>query len=185
MELGQLAYDKALDQMNSLSYCYYDIGEPEITQHGTTIQGKFIQKDNVQMNPLEFTRTDHSMTESRENFISPAILEETTSQFDSSKSFDVHPGETISLNGVCKVIQPEEVTFLPDTESFQMGKEISGLDREFADGKISKSILEFRHNFTVDETMRGNTYRIFAQAKDMFGNDVGGMLYGCMFRVPR
>ena len=64
-------------------------------------------------------------------------------------------------------------------------KEISGLDREFADGKISKSILEFRHNFTVDETMRGNTYRIFAQAKDMFGNDVGGMLYGCMFRVPR
>ena len=207
VELGQLAYDKALDQMNSLSYCYYDIGEPEITQHGTTIQGKFIQKDNVQMNPLEFTRTDHSMTESRENFISPAILEETTSQFDSSKSFDVHPGETISLNGVCKVIQPEEVTFLPDTESFQMGnriasvtytikladgtfvksidKEISGLDREFADGKISKSILEFRHNFTVDETMRGNTYRIFAQAKDMFGNDVGGMLYGCMFRVPR
>ena len=33
--------------------------------------------------------------------------------------------------------------------------------------------------------MRGNTYRIFAQAKDEFGNDAGGMVYCWAFRVPR
>ena len=207
VELGQLAYDRVLNNLFNLAYCYYDIGEPEITQHGKTIQGKFIQKTISQMDPLEFTRMDHSTVESRENYISPAILEETTSQFDSMKTFDVNPGETLSLNGICKVIQPEEVTFLPETESFKMGnriagvdytlkladgtfvksvyKEVPGLDREFANGSVSKSILEFRHNFTVDETMRGNTYRIFAQAKDEFGNDAGGMVYCWAFRVPR
>lgn len=207
VELGQLAYDKVLDDMNSIAYCYYDIGEPEITQHGKTIQGNFIQKNLAQMNPVEFTRADHSTVKTRENFISPAILEETTSQFDFQTTFDVNPGETVSLNGVCEVIQPENVTFLPDTESFRMDnriagityslrladgtpvetidKEIPGLDREFASGSVSKSILEFRHNFEVDETMRGNTYRILAQAKDAYGRSVGGLLYGCTFRVPR
>ena len=44
---------------------------------------------------------------------------------------------------------------------------------------------ELRHNFDVKEEMRGNHVRIFAQAVDKDGNDVGGIIYVCTFKVPR
>lgn len=207
VELGQLAYDKALDNRDSITYCYYDIGEPQIIQDGKTYNGKFVTVDLDNMDSVRFTRADYSYTETPENYISPEILSDTTSQFNLDERFIVNPGETVSLNGICKVIQPKDVVFLPETESFVIGnrvaairytirdafgnvyatvdKEVSGLVREFDNGSTSTSILEFRHNFTVEENMRGNDMRIFAQALDEESNPVGGMVYGCIFRVPR
>ena len=207
VELGQLGYDKVLDDRNSIAYYYYDIGEPLIKQHGKTYEGKFILKDLDHMRPVIFTRADHSNIETSENFISPSILEETTSAFDLDKAFTVEPGEIVSLNGICQVIQPETVIFRPETQDFVMGnriaairytiknadgtlrevieKEIPGLQREFEDGSSSTSILEFRHNFKVSEDMRGYYIRIFAEALDESGRVVGGTLFGCAFRVPR
>lgn len=207
VELGQLGYDRVLDDRDSIAYYYYDIGEPFIKQHGKVYEGTFVRKNLENMNPVMFTRADHSTVETPENFISPAILENTTSEFDLGNLFTVYPGETVSLNGVCRVIQPETVTFLPETQSFELGnriagirytiknadgslrevieKEVPGLQREFEDGSASTSILEFRHNFDVTEDMRGYHIRIFAEALDESGNVVDGLLFGCQFKVPR
>lgn len=207
VELGQLGYLKDLDNRNSITYCYYDIGEPVIEQHGETYYGSFVTKNLDQMDPLLFTRVDISTADTAENTVSPEILADATSVFDLDTRFTANPGDILSVNGICQVIQPETVTFLPDTESFQLGnriagvrytvrdafgtvlytidKPVSGLARTFSPGYTSISILEFRHNFTVEESMRGSDIRIFATALDLEGNPVGSPLYVCMFRVPR
>ncbi len=207
VELGQLAYDRTLNNRNNITYCYYNIGEPQIIQDGITYNGHFVTVDLDNMDSVRFTRADCSFDETQENHISPEILANSKSQFDLDERFLVSPGEIVSLNGICKVIQPENVTFVPDTESFIMGnkvagirytikyatgetymtmdKPVSGLVREFENGTTSISILEFRHNFTVEEDMRGNDMRIVAEALDEDGEVVGGIVYACMFRVPR
>lgn len=207
VEIGQLGYDKALTDPSSISYCYYDIGEPVITQHGKTYEGTFVEKNLTNMDSLEFTRVDRSSTAGEENYLDSTILSNANSVFDLMHNFTVQPGETLALNGVCKVIQPDTVTFNPDMESFTMGnkiasvtytiktaageevavieKEVPGLTRKFDDGWVNTSILEFRHNISITEEMRGNTYRIFAQAKDEYGRDTEGSQYACMFTVPR
>ena len=206
VELGQLGYDKALEDNDSITYVYLDIGEPEIHQQGKVYEGKFVQLPLDKMEPVLFTRADHSDISTPENVINPTILNETTSEFDLFERFVANPGETVSLNGICQVIQPENV-ILNDNETFTMGnrissiryvlryatgdiyavveKPVSGLERTFANGDTSTSILEFRHNFAVTEDMRGNDIRIFAQALDESGNAVGTYYYACMFRVPR
>lgn len=205
VELGQLGYDKELENPNRLTYVYWDIGEPEIKQQGKVYTGKFVEKSVSAMDDILFTRIDHSMVESPENTISPTILNETTSIFDVSQEFAVTAGETVSLNGICKVIQPGQVVLNPD-ETFTMDNKIEsvrytvmlgtgevyqvvdkdvGLTRTFEDGATSTSILEFRHNFPINESLKGNYIRIFAQAIDAFGNEVGGQLYICGFFVSR
>lgn len=205
VELGQLGYDRELENPNRLTYVYWDIGEPEIKQQGKVYTGKFVEKSVSAMDDILFTRIDHSMVESPENTINPTILNETTSIFDVSQEFAVNVGETVSLNGICKVIQPGQVTLNPD-ETFTMDNKIESvrytltlgtgevyqvvdkdvsLTRTFEDGATSTSILEFRHNFPINESLRGNYIRIFAQAIDAFGNEVGGQLYVCGFFVSR
>ena len=116
-------------------------------------------------------------------------------------------GETIWLNGLCQVIQPEEVTFHPETESYTMGtriakvryqvkssssgitkdtftKDIPGLTRVFDNGSSSVSILEFRHAFSVSDSLRGEELYVTAQALDTFENPVGSPCQVCAFSVP-
>lgn len=205
VELGQIGYLHNLNDPNRITYVYWDIGEPEIKQQGKVYEGKFVQKSVSELEPVVFTRVDHSMTATPENTLNPQILNETTSVFDLSQQIEVVPGETVSLNGLCKVIQPDHVT-LNDDGSITLGNKIAAirytlthasgevyqtvekevsLKRTFEDGSTSTSILEFRHNFTIEEKMRGDAVRIFAQALDEFGNEVGGQLYCCTLRVPR
>lgn len=205
VELGQLGYDKELEDPNRLTYVYWDIGEPEIKQQGKVYTGKFVEKSASAMDDILVTRIDHSTVDTPENTINPTILSETTSEFDPSQRFNAAVGETVSVNGLCKVIQPDQVT-LNENETFTMGNRIAavrytlayasgeviqvveknvGLTRTMENGYTATSVLEFRHNFAVTESMRGNDVRIFAQAIDAFGEEVGGQLYVCTFRVPR
>lgn len=207
VELGQLAEDRVLENPGSITYCYYDIGEPLIVQGGKTYEGKFIQKDLTRMPPLVFTRIDFWNEHAKENYIDPEILRTSQSEFDLSSTFELEPGETIWLNGLCQVIQPEEVTFHPETESYTMGnriakvryqvkssssgitkytftKDIPGLTRVFDNGSSSVSILEFRHAFSVSDSLRGEELYVTAQALDTFGNPVGSPCQVCAFSVP-
>lgn len=205
VELGQLGYIRNLENPNRVTYVYWDIGEPEIKQQGKVYMGNFVEKSVSEIGPVVFTRIDHSMTETPENTLNPTILNETTSIFDLSQEFTVTSGETISLNGLCKVIQPAEVT-LNENGSVTLGNKIAAvrytlmdgtgeviqevekdvsLTRTFEDGSTSTSILEFRHNFTISESMRNYYVRVFAQAIDEFGNEVGTQIYVCTFYVSR
>jgi hypothetical protein len=207
IEIGQLAADKVLDDPNSITYCYYDIGEPQIVQRGKTYEGKFVQKNVSQMTPLVFTRIDLWNASAAENYITPQILSSSQSKFDLSTSFNLEPGEVFWLNGLCKAIQPETVTFNPETESYTMGnriaairytfkladngitkytfdKEVPGLTRVFENGYSSVSTLEFRHKFSVDESVRGYDFYVTAQALDVSGNLIGSPNYVCSFTVP-
>lgn len=205
MELGQLGYLRNLENPDRVTYVYWDIGEPEIKQQGKVYMGNFVEKNVSEIGTAVYTRIDHSMTETPENTINPTILNETTSIFDLSQRFTVNPGEIISLNGLCKVIQPEKVT-LHEDGSLTLGNKIAAirytlvtgsgtliqkvekdvsLTRTFEDGSTSTSILEFRHNFNIDESLRNQDVRVFAQAIDEFGKDVGEQIFVCMFRVSR
>ncbi len=206
VELGQLGYDRVLNDQNHIKYCYYDIGEPTIKQQGKIYKGTFVLGSPGIMGAAVFTRADYSPIKTQDNFISPAILNEATSVFNLNQIVPVNVGDTLSLNGICQVIQSENVTYLPETESFKMDnrvagirytiynaagqyvktvdKKISGLQREFENGYISTSIVVFRHNFLIDESMRGNTFRIIADPYDEFGNDIGS-LFACDFKVSR
>lgn len=206
VELGQMAYDRVLNNWDSIGYCYYDIGEPVIRQQGKVYKGTLVHRSLHTMGAAVFTRADCSPVETKDNFISPSILKEATSVFNLNQTVPVNVGDTLSLNGICKVLQPENVTYLPETESFEMDnrvagirytlydaagqyiktidKKIPGLQREFDNGYVSTSIVEFRHNFPIDESMGGNTFRLIANPYDEFGNDLGS-LFACDFKVSR
>ena len=207
VELGQLAEDRVLDNPDSITYCYYDIGEPVIVQGGKTYEGTFVQKGLTDMPPLVFTRIDCWNAHAKENYIDPNILRTSQSVFDLSAPFNLEPGEPIWFNGLCEVIQPEEVTFHPETESYTMGnriakvryqvtsadtgitksiftKDIPGLTRVFDNGSSSVSILEFRHNFSAKESWRGDNLYVTAQALDVNNDPVGSPCRVCTFSVP-
>ena len=205
VELGQIGYLRNLDNPNNLTYVYWDIGEPEIVQQGKVYTGQFVEKNVSEMDDVVFTRADYSTIATPENTITPTILNETTSVFDLSQTFTVAAGEIVSLNGLCRQIQPEQV-ILNENGTITMGNKIASirytltlgsgevyqvvdkdvsLARTFEDGTTSTSILEFRHNFSIDESLRGNYVWIAAQPIDEFGNEVGGQLYVCEFYVSR
>lgn len=203
VELGQIGYLKNLEDPNRLTYIYWDIGEPEIKQLGKVYTGQFVEKSVSEMEPVTFTRVDRSANETPENTIDPAILNKTTSIFDLTEQFNAAPGEVISLNGFCKVIQPENVTLnengtvtfgnrivairytlaSPTGKVYQVVEKDVGLKRTFEDGSTTPCILEFRHNFDVDKSMRGKDIEITAQAIDEFGNDVGEPVYACQYHI--
>lgn len=203
VELGQIGYIRNLDNPENLTYVYWDIGEPEIQQQGTTYTGQFVEKNVSEMDDIVFTRVDYSPIISPENTITPAILNETTSVFDLSQPFTVSVGDFISINGLCRQIQPEQVTLNQDG-SITMGNRIVSirytftlgtgeryqvlergveLTRTFEDGSTSTAILEFRNNFLVTRSLAGRSMTITAEALDAFGNVVSEPLYVCEYFV--
>ncbi len=105
VEVGQLAYDNAINDRSRVSYYYYNIGEP-ILPNGC-IKGKFKQfsKDK----PIALTRVDYPAGSSVDNYVNINDLKNMRSDTDLSNGFCVKAGENVSLYGVCKPI-PSYVT---------------------------------------------------------------------------
>ncbi len=100
VEVGQLAYDNAIDDSSRLFYYYYNIGEP-ILPNGC-IQGKFEEFDTDKS--IVFTRADYPTGSSVDNFVNINDLKNMKSDLNLSDGINVKAGETVSLYGVCKPI---------------------------------------------------------------------------------
>ena len=105
VEVGQLAYDNAIDDCSRIFYSYYDIGEPFLPNGD--IEGTFKQF-NVSK-PIALTRVDYPTGSSEDNFVNMNDLENMKSDIDLSDGINVKAGETVSFYGVCKPI-PSDVT---------------------------------------------------------------------------
>lgn len=105
VEVGQLAYDNAINDYSRVTYYYYNIGEP-ILPNGC-IEGTFKQFDTDK--PITLTRADYPTGSSEDNYVNINNLENMKSDTDLSDGIHVKAGETVSFYGVCKPI-PSDVT---------------------------------------------------------------------------
>ncbi len=105
VEVGQLAYDNAINNRSRVAYLYYDIGEPFLPNGN--IEGNF--RRFTADKPVAFTRADYPTGSSVDNYVNISDLENMKSDTDLSDGISVKAEETVSLYGVCKPI-PSEVT---------------------------------------------------------------------------
>lgn len=105
VEVGQLAYDNALNDCSRVTYSYYDIGEP-VLPNGN-IKGTFKEFDRNK--PISLTRVDYPTGSSEDNYVIINDLINMKSDTDLSDGINVKAGETVSFYGVCKPI-PSDVT---------------------------------------------------------------------------
>lgn len=105
VEVGQLAYDDAIDDSSRVTYYYYNIGEP-VLPNGC-VRG--ILKQFYENQPVALTRVDYPTDSSVDNYVNINDLEDMRSDTDLSDGICVKAGEKISLYGVCKPI-PSNVT---------------------------------------------------------------------------
>ena len=168
VEIGQLAYDKVLNNPSRVQYCFYDTGN---------VYGNFVETDPDLDYPVYFTRIDHDALNTSDNVVDlrvSDIINDATNHPEPGTTVQGSCGETVYFNGACYVLQPPKTQLLTDTESFSMNnansvsylyyeilkdgvdysrdwREVSGLSRITEDGNTTKAILEFRHGFKFDE----------------------------------
>lgn len=189
VELATIQNTQGVDDPNRLVSYFYDIGDMNV---GGVI-GKFEQFPLDER--MHLYRVDYQTGNSQENYINTNDLLNIESDFDLSDGVTALTGEVISLYGVVKPIQvdPSDLIFDETQSEFTINNRIStvqytftgdnvlysenrdvGLVRSFVGGSEYLSLLEFKHDFEVQEAWAGKEITVVMEAFDTHGNLIDG-----------
>lgn len=195
VELANFEARGLIDTPERISYYYYDIGEPSLTDanHGIDLDGNIVAMDAG--DKLALTRCDLNAGTSQDNAFNTADPNLAATDTNLSDGVNAVVGQTISLNGVTAPIQLDAADIVDNGDnSYTLKNKISRLHytitgegvkeaidkavttlvRTDAQGWTNPSELEFRHDFTVDESMANKDLTVTVTGYDAYGTEVAG-----------
>ncbi len=172
VELANFEARGLIDTPERISYYYYDIGEPSLTDanHGIDLDGNIVAMDAG--DKLALTRCDLNAGTSQDNAFNTADPNLAATDTNLSDGVNAVVGQTISLNGVTAPIQLDAADIVDNGDNSytlknkisrlhytitgegikeEIDKAVTTLVRTDAQGWTNPSELEFRHDFTVKE----------------------------------
>lgn len=193
--LGRIAFQGWLDT-EEIYFYRYDIGEPCLTYEkwGETLCREGVITRFEEGNGLALTRAEIIGATVSESVCRPFENAGRTELYPFAAAI-VRPGDTLRLYGVVTPIQPRLSEVVPEPDAaftiqnridkicyvfedmldgvFHTEEHRVGLTRFYEAGP-SVSIYEFRHTFTLPQSLRGRVVTVFASAYDSRGEKVRG-----------
>ena len=204
LEIGQVESAGSIDRV--ISHCY-DIGEPHIGN----ASGTFIQID-ISESPVIFNRAEFltSANTLGDGQVDMRTLDTVRFQrLTSTQGIVCNVGQVIALYGTCApIMSTGEIVMNPDTGDYNLNNMVDRIEyflsnkqdgtvatyskqvdltRKFATVNLESetSGFEFKHDFTIPDTWRGDTIQIEYSAYDSFGNAIVENLSGPIIYVTK
>lgn len=177
-----------------LNCIYYDIGEPSLVNNGETLTGTFVNMEPG--DKLAFTRSQANTEVGEDNQFATYVSYNDALDTTLSDGIEADAGQEIALFGVAAPIQNDAADIIDNGDySYTAGNDVDSIRYEFVrDGAVAyaetksvdllrdfsetwtnaESTYEFKHCFTLTDSLGAGTYQVNATALDTHGNIVEG-----------